>query len=208
MASSRAPNSAVHRSHVKQRGSRVKPEVATVSLAQGVFGGERRGRIGTEREQLNAGKFSKRLTRCASVHRYHACTWTRTYNSLNLSLNSFSSRPFRALNSNWYRTHFFLSFLAVQRSNVQMFFFSIHKFYYLHQNLTLIWVNWMFPSHLYMFFFFWKLTSARYIQPYQPYIVLQFCIQPYYNIKPRLKFWICILIKALSGSMYFLCVSW
>ncbi len=39
MASSRAPNSAVHRTCVKQRGSRVKPEVATVSLARGVFGG-------------------------------------------------------------------------------------------------------------------------------------------------------------------------
>ncbi len=38
--------------------------------------------------------FPKTLTRCASVHRFHACTWTRIYNSLDLLLNSFSSRLF------------------------------------------------------------------------------------------------------------------
>ncbi len=35
----------------------MKPEVATVSLARGVFRGDRRARIETEREQLNAGEF-------------------------------------------------------------------------------------------------------------------------------------------------------
>ncbi len=49
--------SAVRRTRVKQRGSRVKPEVATVSLAQGVFGGDWRTRTETEREQSNAGNF-------------------------------------------------------------------------------------------------------------------------------------------------------
>jgi hypothetical protein len=46
----------------------VKPEVATVSLAQGVFGGERRARIETERAQSNAGEFPKTFPPCASVH--------------------------------------------------------------------------------------------------------------------------------------------
>ncbi len=124
MASSRVPNSAVHRTPVKQRGSRVKPEMATVSLARGVFGGDRRARIETEREQSNAGEFPKKLKPCASVHQYHAYTWTYS-NSLDLSLNSFSSRPFHASNSNRYRTHFFLSFLAVQRSNVWIFLFYL-----------------------------------------------------------------------------------
>ncbi len=67
MATSRSPSSAVHR--VKRRGSRVKPEVATVSLTRGVFGGERRARIETEREQSYPGEFPKTLTPCASVHR-------------------------------------------------------------------------------------------------------------------------------------------
>jgi hypothetical protein len=37
----------------------VKPEVATVSLARGVFGGDRRTKTETEREQSNAGEFRK-----------------------------------------------------------------------------------------------------------------------------------------------------
>jgi hypothetical protein len=134
MASSRARNSAVHRMRVKQRGSRVKPEVATVSLARGVFGGEGSAPAfdcsrAAAREQSNAGEFPKTLTPCARVHRYHACTWTRTHicNSLDLLLNSFSLRPFMLQNSNPY-THFFLSFLAVQRSTVWIFIFYARIF--------------------------------------------------------------------------------
>jgi hypothetical protein len=125
MASSQAPNSAVHRTRIKQRGGCVKPEVATVSLARGVFGGDQHARIETEREQLNVGEFPKTLTLCASVRWYHACTWTQTYNCLDLSLNSFSSRPFLLSNSNQYPTHLFLSFLAVQCSYVWIFLFCL-----------------------------------------------------------------------------------
>jgi hypothetical protein len=52
--SSRAPKFAVHQTRVKQRGSRKKPEVATVSLARGVFGGGRRTKTETERELGNS----------------------------------------------------------------------------------------------------------------------------------------------------------
>ncbi len=46
---------------------------ATVSLAQGVFGGDRRTKTETEREQSDAaGEFPKTLTQSASGHRYHA----------------------------------------------------------------------------------------------------------------------------------------
>ncbi len=75
-------NSAVHPTRVKQLGSRGKPEVANVSLAQGVFGGDRRTMTETESEQLNAGEFPKTLT--LSVHQCHAYPWTRIYNSLYL----------------------------------------------------------------------------------------------------------------------------
>jgi hypothetical protein len=71
MAVNKRQNSAAHQTRVKQRGSRVKPEVATVSLARGVFGGDRRAKIETEREQSNAGEFPKTLTPSASVHQYH-----------------------------------------------------------------------------------------------------------------------------------------
>ncbi len=64
--------SAVHRTRVKQTGSRVKPEVATVSLVRGVFGGDRRARTETEREQSNAGEIPKTLTPSTSVHQCHA----------------------------------------------------------------------------------------------------------------------------------------
>jgi hypothetical protein len=122
---------------VKERGSCVKPGVATVSLARGVFGGDRHARIETEREQLNPGEFPKTLTPCASVHQYqYACTWTRTYNSLYLSLNRFTLRPFHASNSNQYCTHLFLSFVAVQRSNVRIFLFLFTNLIIYINNLT------------------------------------------------------------------------
>ncbi len=87
MASSRPPNSAVHRTRVKQRGSCGKPEVATVLLAQGVFGGERHTRKETEGEQSNAEEFPKTLTPCASIHRDHACTWTCSFVHTTLSIS-------------------------------------------------------------------------------------------------------------------------
>ncbi len=135
MASSRPPNSAVPRTRMKQKGSRMKPEVATVSLARGVFGGDRRARIQTGGEQSNPGEFPKMLTPCASVHWYHTRTWTWTYNSLDLLLNSFSSRPFALqIQTDIARISFFL----FSQYNTQMFeyFFFIYEFYYLHQNLT------------------------------------------------------------------------
>ncbi len=65
------PNSAVHRSRVKQRESRGKPEVATVSLARGVFRGARHTKTETEREQSNGGEFPKTLTPSASIDITH-----------------------------------------------------------------------------------------------------------------------------------------
>ncbi len=107
MAVHERQNSAVHRTRVKQRWSRGEPEVATVSLARGVFGGDWRTKTETEQEQSNAGEFPKTLT--LSVHWYHAYPWTQTYNSLYLSLNTFSSRPFQPSNLNHYaRISFFL----------------------------------------------------------------------------------------------------
>ncbi len=59
----------------------------------------------------------------------------QTYNSLHLSLNTFSSRPFVLQIKSI--SHAFLSFFSrcttLARSNNS---FSIYKFYYLHQNLT------------------------------------------------------------------------
>ncbi len=124
MASSRAPNSAVHWTHVKQRGRRVKPEVATVSLAWGVFGGDQSARIRTEQAIEPRGipqdvDAKRERTWISRIH------LTRTYNSLYLSPNSFSLRPFRASKFNQYRMHFFLSFLAVQCTNIRIFFFYL-----------------------------------------------------------------------------------
>ncbi len=59
MAVHERQNSAVHQTRVKQRGSRVNPEVSTVSLARGVFGGDRRMKTETEREQSNTGEIPK-----------------------------------------------------------------------------------------------------------------------------------------------------
>ncbi len=124
MASSRAPNSAVHQTRVKQSGSRVKPEVATVSLARGVFGGGRRAGIETEREQSNAGESPKTLEPCACVHWYQACPWTYN-NSRDLSLNSFSSRLFVLQNSiDIARISFFL-FSLYNAQTFKYFFFYL-----------------------------------------------------------------------------------
>jgi hypothetical protein len=137
MAVLKRQNSAVHEMRVKQRGSHVKPEVATVSLARGVFGGDRRARTETEREQLNAGEFPMTLTPSASVHQYHVYPWTRTYNSLYLSLNTFSSRPFYLFSSEYsFMTKyckFLLFFTTLNRSKIP---FSLYEFNYLHRNLT------------------------------------------------------------------------
>jgi hypothetical protein len=60
---------------VKQRKTRGnETDVATISLARGVFGGDRHTKTETEREQLNTREFPKTLT--PSVHQYHACPWT------------------------------------------------------------------------------------------------------------------------------------
>ncbi len=136
MASSWATNSAVHRMRVKQSGSRVKPEVATVSLGQGVFGGDRHARIETEWEQSNPGEFPKMLTPCESVHRYHACTWTRTYKTtLSISRSTVSLRLFALqIQTNIACISFFSCCTTLERLNIS---FSIHEFYYLHWNLTL-----------------------------------------------------------------------
>ncbi len=140
MAVHERQNSVVHRTRVKQRGSRVKPEVATVLLARGVFGGDRRMKTETEREQSNAGEFPKTLTPSASVHWYHAYPWTRTYNSLYLSLNTFSLRPLftrsRASIHLWPNIAEF--FLSSQRLIVRIFLFLFYEFHYLHRNLTII----------------------------------------------------------------------
>ncbi len=120
---------------VKQRGSRVKPEVATVSLAQGVFGGERRTKTETEREQSNAGEFSNMLTPSASVHRYHACTYSNIQLSLSLA-QQFLFETFLCFKLNPV-SHAFLSFFSgcttLDRWNIS---FSLYEFNYLYGNLT------------------------------------------------------------------------
>jgi hypothetical protein len=123
-------NSVVHRTRVKQRKRPVKPEVATVSLARVVFGGDRRMKTETEWEQSNAGEFPKTLTPSASVHQYHACPWTRTYNSLYLLLNTFSLRPFLPVLEQIfiYDQISQISFFFVQRSIVRIFLFLLYKF--------------------------------------------------------------------------------
>jgi hypothetical protein len=139
MAVHERQNSIVHRTRMKRRGSRVKPEVATVSLARGVFGGDRRTKTETEREQLNAGEFPKTLTPSASVHRYHACPWTQTYNSLYLSLNTFSSRPFLPVLERIfiYDQISQISFSLYNARSFEYFFFLFTNFNYLHRNLTI-----------------------------------------------------------------------
>jgi hypothetical protein len=144
MAVHERQNSAVHQTRVKQRGSRVKPEVATVSLARGVFAGDRHTRTGTEREQSNAGEFPKALAPNASVHQYHAYPWTRTYNSLYPSLNSFSLRPFYSFSSEYaFMTKYRKYLLSLQRS-------IIRKFLFLFTNLIIYIKIWHLWSLTYM----------------------------------------------------------
>ncbi len=139
-------NSAVHQTRVKQRGSRVKPEVATVLLAQGVFRGWPVWETETEREKSKAGESPKMLTPSVSVHQYQAYPCTRAYNSLDLLLNSSPLRPFCASNSTQYCTHLFSFFLAVQhhlflepvlKANIYMTKYHQNSlFTILHRNLT------------------------------------------------------------------------
>ncbi len=110
--------------------------------------GDWRVRIETEREQLNPREFPKTLTPCARVYGYHACPSTRTYNSLNLLLNSFSSRTFVLPNSNPYAR---ISFFLFSLCNAQIFcFYFFYEIYYLHQNLTLTYT--LIASIQYYFF--------------------------------------------------------
>jgi hypothetical protein len=53
-----------------KRESREAKSGYRISLARGVIGGERRTRIGKEREQSNPGDFPKTLTPSVSVHRF------------------------------------------------------------------------------------------------------------------------------------------
>jgi hypothetical protein len=105
---------------------------------EGVFGGDRCARTETEREQLKAGEFPKTLTPSASIYQYHAYSWTQTYNSLYLSLNTCSLRLFftgsRANIQSWPNIANF--FLSLQRSIVRIFLFLLYEFYYLRRNLT------------------------------------------------------------------------
>jgi hypothetical protein len=99
-------------------------------------GGDRRARIETEQEQLNPGEFPKTLMPCTSVHRYQACTWTRTYNSISCSTVSLRDLFVLRIQTDIARISLFLfSLYNAQRLE---YFFSIYKFYYLHQNLTII----------------------------------------------------------------------
>jgi hypothetical protein len=99
---------------------------------------DRRARTETEREQSNAGEFpTMLLTPSASVRRYHAYPWTRTYNSIYLSLNTFSSGPFYSFSSEYsFMTKYrkFLSFFT--KLNCSNISFSLYKFNYLHRILT------------------------------------------------------------------------
>jgi hypothetical protein len=134
MAVHERQNSAVHQTRMKQRGSRGKPEVATISLARGVVGGDRRVRTRTEREQSNAGEFPKTLTPSASVHPYHAyrslnsniqLSWSLAQQFLFETFSCFKLKPI---------SHAFLSFFSC--CTTLEYFFSIFKFNYLHRNLT------------------------------------------------------------------------
>ncbi len=100
-----------------------RSEVATVSLARGVFGGERRARIETEREQFNAGDIDA-AHKGAFISRMPWNSYICTYNSLDLLLNSFSSIPFVLQNLNQY-AHIFSFFsrcTTLKRSNTLFLF--------------------------------------------------------------------------------------
>ncbi len=75
--------------------------------------------------ESNPGGFPTTLTPSASVYRYHACTWTRTYNSHYLSLNSFSSRLFVLQSSvDIARISFFL--FSLYNAQTCKYFFSTY----------------------------------------------------------------------------------
>ncbi len=97
---------------------------------KGVFGGDQRARTETEQEQSNAGEFPKTLTPSASVHWYNAYPWTRTYNSLYLSLNTFSLRPFLLVlkQISIYDQISQISFFLYNARSFEYFFFSFTNF--------------------------------------------------------------------------------
>jgi hypothetical protein len=93
---------------MKKRGSSGKPEVATVSLVRGVFGGDRRTKTEPEREQSNGGEFLKTLTPSASMDITHTLELEI---QLSLSLaQHFLFETFSCFKLDLYRTRFFLSF--------------------------------------------------------------------------------------------------
>ncbi len=134
--------------------------MATVSLAQGVFGGDRLARIRTEREQLNPGEFPQDVDAEPERTSISCMHLTQTYNSLYLLLNSFSSRPFVLQNLTNIARISFLSFLAVERSNVWIFLFSIYKIYYLHQNLTFEYFFFLFTKFI-IYIKIWHVPSSN-----------------------------------------------
>ncbi len=115
----------------------MKPEVATVSLTQGVFGGDWRTKTETEREQSNAGEFPQDGDAEHEHTLISRIPLNSNINSLYLLLNTFSLRPFYSFSSEYsFMTKYrkFLSFFTtLDRSKIH---FSLYEFNYLHQNLT------------------------------------------------------------------------
>jgi hypothetical protein len=120
----------------------VKPEVATVSLTRGVFGvtGIRRHRDRTraiKRWGIPQDVDAKRERALIS-----RIPLNSNLNSLYLSLNTFSSRPFYSFSSKYsFMTKYrkFLSFFTtLDHSKIP---FSLYKFNYLHRNLKRVHFN-------------------------------------------------------------------
>ncbi len=132
-----APNSAVHRTRVKQRGSCVKPEVATVSLARGVFRGDQRARIGQNKSNQTPG-ISQDFDAAAYIDITHALRLEHTTLSISRSTVSLQDLSCFKIQTDIARISFFLFLLYNARTF--KYFFSFHEFNYLHQNLTDIYI--------------------------------------------------------------------
>jgi hypothetical protein len=126
MASSRSPNSGVHRTRVKQRESRVKPEVATVSLARGVFGGKWRARI----DRTNSPRRWRRAQSYIDIT--HALELVHT--TLSISSSTVSLWDLFVLPN--YNPYACISFFLAVQCLIILFLFT--NLYYLHQNLKAI----------------------------------------------------------------------
>jgi hypothetical protein len=146
MASSRVPNSAVHRRRMKPGGCPVKPEVDTVSPAWGVFGGDRCARIETEQEQSNPGDSPRRWRRArAYIDITHALELE--YTTLLISRSTVSLQDFFALQ------------VQTDIVRISFFLFLVFGFIFLF-SLYNSWAFEYFFLYLWILLLHWNLTLA------------------------------------------------